>query len=97
MWLVGSCYNFLWAHRSLGERLGEECTPAIAAGLTDHRWSMEELLTFPVVPAELPTWRSGGSLGGYWKPSVQPDHGSMWRYLRVRGIEISPFDPTHCP
>ncbi len=57
MWLVGSCYNFLWAHRSLGERLGEECTPAIAAGLTDHRWSMEELLTFPVVPAELPTWR----------------------------------------
>ena len=27
MWLVGSCYNLLWAHRSLGE----ERTPAMAA------------------------------------------------------------------
>lgn len=53
MWLVGTCYNFLWAHRTLGE----ERTPAMAAGLTDHRWSMEELLTFPVPPAELPRWR----------------------------------------
>jgi hypothetical protein len=53
MWVVGSCYNFLWAHRSLGE--GH--TPAMAAGLTDHRWSMEELLTFAVPPAEVPRWR----------------------------------------
>ena len=53
MWLVGSCYNLLWVHRSLGEGY----TPAMAAGLTSHRWSMEELLTFPVAPAELPTWR----------------------------------------
>lgn len=52
MWLVGTCYNFLWAHRSLEER-----TPAMAAGITDHRWSVEELLTFPVPPAELPIWR----------------------------------------
>ncbi len=57
MWLVGSCYNFLWTHRSLGESLAEERTPAMAAGLTDHRWSMEEMLTFPVPPAELPKWR----------------------------------------
>ncbi len=53
MWLVGSCYNFLWAHRSLG---GER-TPAMAAGLTEHRWTMEELLAFAVPPAELPRWR----------------------------------------
>ncbi|MDP9380493.1 MAG: hypothetical protein M3Q29_10170 [Chloroflexota bacterium] len=53
MWLVGSCYNLLWVHRSLEEG----CTPAMAAGLTDHRWTMEELLAFPVVSAELPTWR----------------------------------------
>jgi hypothetical protein len=53
MWLVGTCYNFVWVHRSLEE----ESTPAMAAGLTDHRWTMEELLAFPVVPAELPTWR----------------------------------------
>jgi hypothetical protein len=53
MWLVGTCYNLLWVHRSLREG----CTPAMAAGLTAHRWSMEELLTFPVAPAQLPTWR----------------------------------------
>ena len=53
MWVVGACYNFLWKHRSLGE----ERTPAMAAGITNHRWSLEELLTFPVPPAELPRWR----------------------------------------
>jgi hypothetical protein len=53
MWLVGTCYNLLWTHRSLGE----ERTPAEAAGLTDHRWSMEELLMFAAPPAELPRWR----------------------------------------
>jgi hypothetical protein len=53
MWLVGACYNLVWMHRSLAEGR----TPAMAAGLTEHRWSMEELLTYPVPPAELPRWR----------------------------------------
>jgi len=54
MWLVGSCYNLLWTHHSLAQRR----TPAMAAGLTDHRWSMEELLTFQVPPPEeAPRWR----------------------------------------
>jgi hypothetical protein len=53
MWLLGAYYNFLWKHRSRGE----ERTPAMAAGITNHRWSLEELLTFPVPPAELPRWR----------------------------------------
>jgi hypothetical protein len=53
MWLVGGCYNFVRMHRSLGEGR----SPAMAAGLTDHRWSMEELLRYPVPPAELPRWR----------------------------------------
>ncbi len=43
MWLVGTAYNFVCPHRSLGEQ-----TPAQAAALTDHRWTMAELLTFPV-------------------------------------------------
>jgi hypothetical protein len=54
MWLVGGCYNFVRAHRSL---LAEGRTPAMAAELTDHRWSMEELLTLMVPPAKLPRWR----------------------------------------
>jgi len=42
-WLAGTAYNFCTPHRSLGRR-----TPAQAAGLTDHRWTMHELLTFPI-------------------------------------------------
>lgn len=53
MWLVGTTYNLVWRHCSLGEGR----TPAMAAGLTEHRWSVEELLRYPVPPAELPRWR----------------------------------------
>jgi hypothetical protein len=48
-------YNLLLAHRSLGE----ERAPAMAAGLTDHRWSMEELLSYAVPSAKLPKLRGG--------------------------------------
>ncbi len=57
MWLVGSVYNFCRPHRSLRQsqpadprpaRRWIERTPAQAAGLTDHRWSIHELLVFPV-------------------------------------------------
>ncbi|MDP9475723.1 MAG: transposase [Actinomycetota bacterium] len=66
MWLVGTCYNFCWPHKSMRrEREGidppggkwVESTPAQAAGITDHRWSVEELLSFRVPPAEIPKWR----------------------------------------
>ena len=57
MWLVGTVYNFCRVHRSLrlrgsaaGERRWVERTPAQAAGLTDHHWSLGELLSFPVPP-----------------------------------------------
>ena len=53
MWLVESCYNLVWRHCSLGE----ERTPAMAAGITDHGWSLEELLAFAVPPSEIPKWR----------------------------------------
>jgi hypothetical protein len=43
MWLVGTVDNFCAPHRSL-----DACTPAQAAGLTDHRWTVHDLLTFPV-------------------------------------------------
>ena len=43
MWLVGTVYNFVSVHRSLDGQ-----TPAQAAGVTDHRWTMHELLAFPM-------------------------------------------------
>ena len=69
MWLVGTCYNFLWVHSSLRQERGGgggekpsaskwiERTPAQAAGLTDDRWTFEELMSFVVVPARIPKRR----------------------------------------
>ena len=61
MYLIGTAYNFCTCHRSLRirrrgrpDRAGHRWhwrTPAMAAGLTDHRWSMHELLTFHVPPS----------------------------------------------
>jgi hypothetical protein len=59
MFLVGCLYNFCTPHDSLrlplyvgryGRRRWVQRTPALAAGLTDHIWSVEELLTFKVPP-----------------------------------------------
>jgi transposase-like protein len=57
MWLVGTVYNFCRPHRSLRQprpadrppaQRWRERTPAQAAGLTDHRWPVHEVLLFPV-------------------------------------------------
>jgi transposase-like protein len=56
MFLVGTTYNFCWVHRSLRVRAGlarpwQERTPAMAAGLTDHVWTVQEVLRYQVPPA----------------------------------------------
>ena len=57
-------HNFVLPHTSLREALAEPlptngsgsvkvwrpCTPAIAAGLTDHVWSLKEVLFYRVPP-----------------------------------------------
>jgi IS1 family transposase len=44
-------YNFCWAVRTLREKIGENQykprTPAMAAGLTDHIWTIQEWVTYP--------------------------------------------------
>src|SRR5438128_4647514 len=52
MFLVGTVYNFCTPHASLGQA-GHATTPAMAAGITDHAWTMQELLSFHV---PLPRW-----------------------------------------
>jgi hypothetical protein len=46
-------YNFCWPVRTLREPIGEgryqKRTPAMAAGLTDHVWSLSEWISYPVV------------------------------------------------
>jgi IS1 family transposase len=61
MWLVGCTYNFCWPHHELSRRLATEqgqkgevlLTPAMASGLTDHIWSVREVLTYRIAP---PPW-----------------------------------------
>src|SRR5215211_5862175 len=48
MYLIGTVYNFCTAHASLTKAAGEPRTPAQAAGLTDHCWTLSELLHYPI-------------------------------------------------
>ncbi len=54
MYLVGVVYNFCTFHQSLTQKDGSKRTPAMAAGLSDHRWSVLELLQYRVPP---PHWQ----------------------------------------
>ena len=59
MYLIGSTYNFCCCHQELSQPVSagasrlQPQTPAMASGLTDHRWSLHELLSYKVAP---PPW-----------------------------------------
>src|ERR687885_2417039 len=53
MYLVGALYNFCTPHASLTLANGQPRTPAMAAGITDHCWTVRELLWHRVPP---PRW-----------------------------------------
>jgi IS1 family transposase len=59
MYLIGSTYNFCCSHQELSKPLAagvprpQRQTPAMASGLTDHLWSLSELLRYKVAP---PPW-----------------------------------------
>ena len=55
MYLIGCSYNFCFAHHELSRasHVGSPCTPAMAAGLTNHVWSVFELLSYHIAP---PPW-----------------------------------------
>ena len=60
MYLLGCTSNFCWPHHELsrsapdaetGKRSWEARTPAMASGLTDHVWSVFELMRSKIAPA----------------------------------------------
>jgi transposase-like protein len=57
LYLIGTVYNFCAYHKALrvpgliGGHKWIPRTPAMAAGIADHRWTMYELLAFHVPPA----------------------------------------------
>ena len=52
MYLIGTVSHFCTPHASLAHASGRT-TPARAAGITDHGWTVQELLSFPGPP---PRW-----------------------------------------
>ncbi len=76
MFLVGFAYNFRSRHDGLrllapsgARRKWHERTPAIAAGLTDHCWTMDELLRYQI---PLPAWVAGKRRGRPSKSTPRP-------------------------
>jgi hypothetical protein len=76
MWLVGCADNFCWLHESLRVRAPagacwkwQERTPAMAAGLTNHRGTMRELVCYQV---PLPPWVAPKRRGRPPKRALQP-------------------------
>ena len=76
-WLCVTFYNFGWTPRTLRVRVRARPrryhyrTPAMVAGLTDHRWSMADILTYPLFP---PRQRAGDAPQGRDDPE-NPEGG----------------------
>ena len=76
MYTVGNFYNFCDYHHSLRLKLSVgrrgyrwvQRTPAIAAGITDHCWSIEEVFLFKVPP---PRWKPPKRRGRYSQKTLE--------------------------
>jgi IS1 family transposase len=70
MYLIGCTYNFCFPHHELSKtkHVGSPCTPAMAAGLTNHVWSICELLSYRMAPSP---WVAPAKRGRP-KKSVEP-------------------------
>jgi transposase-like protein len=84
MYVIGCLYNLCACHHSLRLKLsvGRHAyrwvprTPALAAGLTDHRWSVAEVLAFRV---PLAPWRPHRGRQGRWSKAT---HALVKRWCR---------------
>jgi len=94
MYLVGTVYNLCRVQANLrieqrqGRQRWQERTPAMAAGLTDHPWTLRDLLWYRVPPPAWVARSTAGVLPSSCRPSQggwQPDHGSVRSYPIVIG------------
>lgn len=70
MYLIGCTYNFCVVHHELSKasHVGSACTPAMAAGLSDHVWSLRELLSHRIAPLPWIEPKAGGRLSKQAEP-----------------------------
>jgi transposase-like protein/IS1 family transposase len=83
MYLIGCSYNFCFAHHELSKakHWGMACTPAMASGLTDHVWSVGELLTYKLAP---PPWVEPNRRGPPRKRPVSDPEPTRRAKVRLR-------------
>ncbi len=83
MYLLGTTYNLCWPHQELSKTTheGRACTPAMAAGLTDHIWSMSELLHYKGAPPPRVEPKRPGRRKQDAQPSVAPQKQPAHRAL----------------
>ena len=83
MYMIGCSYNFCFPHHELSKtkHVGSPCTPAMAAGLTDHVWSIRELLSYRITP--LP-WVSPAKRGRPKKPVESNNSAGFRPLVRLR-------------
>ncbi len=97
MWLLGCTYNFCWPHHELSRQAAKVqgvrgevlLTPAMASGLTDHIWSLLELLSYRLAPLPWVEPKHRGRPPKQTEPHVrkqQPSSGQPRRrpLLRLR-------------
>ena len=92
MYLIGCSYNFCFPHHELSKtkHVGSPCTPAMAAGLTDHVWSICELLRYRIAPVP---WVSPAKRGRPKKPVESIKSACKRPLVRLRkGVLCSSTD-----
>jgi transposase-like protein len=70
MYLIGTIYNFCTPHASLAHASGAR-TPAMAAHITDHCWTVRELLSFHVPPPHWTPPKRRGRPSRAWQRLVE--------------------------
>jgi IS1 family transposase len=90
MYLIGCTSNFCCAHQELSKakHWGRACTPAMASGLTDHIWSVGELLTYKLAP---PPWVEPSRPGSARKRPVSDPEPTRRARVRLRKGVLCPL------
>lgn len=99
MWLVGCTYHFCWPHHELSRRIARAqgrrgevlISPAMAAGLTDHLWSVRELLSFRLAP---PPYVAPKQRGRPRKTDAVPSRSSSGRPRPLLRLRKGGFCPS---
>jgi len=98
MWLVGCTYNLCWPHHELSRRAAKvqgrkgevSITPAMASGLTDHVWSIGDVLLFRIAPPEWIAPKRRGRSRKAIAPVIRPLSTRPRPALRLRKGALCP-------